>query len=278
MKISSDFFRKLSYTYVFGKIKDVNGKCVAVMKKGNVYTSEDSFIASLVPTDISGRFNIFESSGDVKIYDVIDSRTDKIIARIDKNLNLFDVKGLYIGTLSGNNKIFIWLYIISAIALITFLLFIILLNNSTSITDFEIVITDYYGNEVTENWNIFGEREVDKVIYPGKSYTYVFNVKNTSKADVDFRIDFDDINYDNVPIRYRLSSYEGYLVGDDSSWVDIDELVLDTVIIKSESEMSFALEWKWISESDTIDTFIGNSNDAKYTITLIHTSTLHDGE
>ena len=205
------FKRELKYTNVFGTIKDDNGNVVASIKKRTVVTNSDEFISSLVATDLSKKSILSSLSKNKVLYNVVDSRSNTVVARMDKKRNLYDLEGNYIGTLGNANYLNLSLHILTVLAIIAILLATITLKSSTTKKiDSEIVITDTSGNPIIDQWNILGEHEEDKVLYPDKTYIYVFNVKNVNDVAVTFVIDFDDINLADIPMRYRLSTYEGY--------------------------------------------------------------------
>lgn len=273
------FKRELKYTNVFGTIKDDNGNVVASIKKRTVVTNSDEFISSLVATDLSKKSILSSLSKNKVLYNVVDSRSNTVVARMDKKRNLYDLEGNYIGTLGNANYLNLSLHILTVLAIIAILLATITLKSSTTKKiDSEIVITDTSGNPIIDQWNILGEHEEDKVLYPDKTYIYVFNVKNVNDVAVTFVIDFDDINLADIPMRYRLSTYEGYLVGSENVWVTMEDLAFDPIVIPAQSEATFALHWKWNSLSDEADTTIGNTEGAEYTINIVYTSTIYDEE
>lgn len=273
------FKRELKYTNVFGSIKDDNGNVVARIKRKTVVTNSDDFISSLVATDSSKKNVLSSLSKNKVLYNVIDSRTGTVVARMDKKRNLYDLEGNYIGTLGNANYLNLYLHILTVLAIIAILLAMITLKSSTTKEiDSEIIITDTSGKTIGVQWNVFGEYEDDKVIYPEKTYIYIFTVRNVNDVAVSFVVDFDEVNLNNIPMRYRLSTYDGYLVGNEYVWVTIDDLVLDPVVIPAQSELTFALHWKWKSLSDEADTIIGNTDGAEYIINVVYTSTIYDEE
>ena len=189
------FKRELKYTNVFGSIKDDNGNVVAVIKRRSVVTSNDEFINSLVATDLSKKSILSSLSKNKVLYNVIDSRTGSVVARMDNKRNLYDLEGNYIGTFGNANYLNLSLHILTVLTIIAIVLATITLKSSTTKKiDSEIIITEADGTPVSDRWNILGEEEKDKVLYPNKTYIYIFNVKNTNDIPVEFVIEFDDIN------------------------------------------------------------------------------------
>ena len=257
------FKRELKYTNVFGDIKDNDGNIVAVMKKRTIETSSDEFISSLVATDATKKCILSTLSSSKVLFDIIDTRTDSVVARMDKQRNLYDLEG--------------YLHILTVLTIIAILLAAITLKESTTKKiDSEIVISEADGTVVTDIWNILGAEQRDKILYPGKNYVYLFNVINTNDVPVSFVIEFDDINLAEIPMRYRLSTFDGFIVGSEYTWVDMDDLEFEPIVIPAQSEATFALHWKWQTLSDDFDTVIGNTDGAEYVINVSYTSTIYD--
>lgn len=271
------FKRELKYTNVFGDIKDNDGNIVAVMKKRTIETSSDEFISSLVATDATKKCILSTLSSSKVLFDIIDTRTDSVVARMDKQRNLYDLEGYYIGTLGNANYLHVYLHILTVLTIIAILLAAITLKESTTKKiDSEIVISEADGTVVTDVWNILGAEQKDKILYPGKNYVYLFNVINTNDVPVSFVIEFDDINLAEIPMRYRLSTFDGFIVGSEYTWVEMDDLEFEPIVIPAQSEATFALHWKWQTLSDDFDTVIGNTDGAEYVINVAYTSTIYD--
>ena len=112
----------------------------------------------------------------------------------------------------------------------------------------------------------------DKVVAPGTSGYYRFDLKNTGNVALDFTclvttsIVINGAEFENLPIVIRLRDYKGnYLIGSADEWECFDKVSMDThnMTIGKASYVYYELEWRWAFESevegsDEFDTFIGN--------------------
>ena len=107
----------------------------------------------------------------------------------------------------------------------------------------------------------------EKVVAPGTSVDYTVRMRNTDKTAIDFdlvpQISF--VSEYDIPIQVRLIDPDGnYVVGDEKTWAEIDELgeiEQKGTLLKGES-IEYLFQWKWVFESgdDEYDTFLGNSS------------------
>jgi len=107
----------------------------------------------------------------------------------------------------------------------------------------------------------------DKVIAPGLTDSYQFQIKNLGNVAVDTKtvisveVEIDNFEYDNLPIELRFIDYKGdSLSGDD--WVSVDKFAefISELTVGKNSYIYYVLEWRWPFESgdDEFDTFLGN--------------------
>ena len=272
------FVRELQWIHVFGKVKSKSGEVVAVIKNHRVLTSSDDFIKSLIPTDTTKRYRLPDVYNNKNLYDVIDTRSNSVIAYMDKYRNVYDVDGYYIGTLGNAGYLNYALHILTVLTIIAVILAAISLRESASRdVDSTITIVERDGTVAEEVWNIFGAEKADKILFPGRNYIYHFTVINDHDVDILFNISFTADNNADVPIRYKLESPSGYLFGSELSWVDLFDMNVENISIPANSSVTFALHWMWRSESDRKDTIIGNLDDTHYTIYVEYSSTIDDG-
>lgn len=131
--------------------------------------------------------------------------------------------------------------------------------------------------------NVTGDITVDgvgdKVIAPGTSNSYYFELVNDGDCGVDYSVIMNATlsnNVTSIPVEVKLSDYTGrYLVGSETTWND----VLDIKDIKEEGQLSsgnkmrynFSWQWPFESGNDEYDTFLGNlavNEDITLTITI----------
>lgn len=107
----------------------------------------------------------------------------------------------------------------------------------------------------------------DKVIAPGLTDSYKFQIKNLGNVAVDTKtvisaeVEIDNFEYDNLPIELRFIDYKGNsLSGDD--WISVDKFAecISELTVGKNSYIYYVLEWRWAFESDDdeFDTFLGN--------------------
>ena len=84
--------------------------------------------------------------------------------------------------------------------------------------------------------------------------------------------EFGDDNPHLVPMKYRLECTDGTVISDE--WVTLEELLLTIECLPAHSERTYHLEWVWLTESDELDTIIGSTEGAKYTIIIELISTI----
>ena len=131
-------------------------------------------------------------------------------------------------------------------------------SNEQNIEDDEkLLIVDWLSEKKTD---IFSNSYFENSkIAPGVSSEYYFVVKNEKKDDVKYDISFVEKNDSNIPIKYRLKKNNNYVVGNDTTWVDVNNLNIKGILIDSNQNDSYTLEWQW-------DYYIDDVNDSSDTI------------
>lgn len=178
-------------------------------------------------------------------------------------------------TLVDVRKIF-WV----AIAILTFLLILSLVVLSVRVGVFvwsgnrELNITsrvhddqvDIFGVEYT---NADGEITVsgmdgDKVLAPGTRVDYSLRIRNSDIIAINYDLSSEITMTSEfaLPLVVRLIGPEGeWLLGDETTWVDISELsqVCHSYTLASGESAEYTFQWKWSYEGDDqYDTFLGN--------------------
>lgn len=176
-------------------------------------------------------------------------------------------------------------YVTTLLGVITIILIILTLLSSTlllirlinyiKIDDKEIMLTtnmdDSFDLFSVQYENEKGEitvkgAEGQKVIAPGTSVEYTIRLRNADKIALDYEL-IPEISFTSkyaIPIKIRLLDTDhNYFIGDQKTWVSIDEIgdisVLDT-LVKGESK-EYYFQWKWDFESgnDEYDTILGEN-------------------
>ena len=107
----------------------------------------------------------------------------------------------------------------------------------------------------------------EKIIAPGMSGNYKFQIKNMGNIAVDtktivraeFRVE--NLEYTTLPILLRLTDYEGNNLSN-NGWVSVDKFedCVSELTIGKNSYIYYTLDWRWDFESgdDEFDTLLGN--------------------
>lgn len=134
----------------------------------------------------------------------------------------------------------------------------------------------------------------EKVVAPGTSGYYRFDLKNTGNVALDFtcllttEVVINGAEFENLPIVIRLRDYKGnYLIGSADEWECFDKVSMDThaMTLGKSSYVYYELEWRWAFESeiegsDAFDTFIGNvsADEGVYLTINIETTATQSSE
>ena len=120
-----------------------------------------------------------------------------------------------------------------------------------------------------------------KLLAPGTSNTYKFQLENTSDHALEYTMDMDAYFSDGqyvIPVNARvLDKYGEYYAGTETEMVDVLELndVSDSGTLKAGYIMPYTLEWEWpFEEDDAYDTMLGNlAVEEDITLTIVINTT-----
>lgn len=124
----------------------------------------------------------------------------------------------------------------------------------------------------------------DKVIAPGTENSYIFKLKNTGNAALDYTVEVDAYFTPAniaVPITGRLNRYDGtWVVGgrDEYAAVSVLDTAEDKATLGAGKYTYYTLDWLWPFESgnDELDTMLGDlavDQDLVFTIVIKTTAT-----
>lgn len=132
---------------------------------------------------------------------------------------------------------------------------------------------DDRGYTESETVDIFSCYDGEKLIMPGSSGNYSFEMKNnygcTTRYKVSLKADLnrDGVSYkDKFPIEIRVmngkwKNVSEYFVSDDEG------IVINERLMKTGETGDCAIEWRWIRGSDDVcDTMLGNSKNIRLTL------------
>ena len=267
------YLKSMNYHVYFKRIRDGNNKSVADIVGHQIITSNDAFIESVTKGVVEQKLDISMFGKNYIKYTIVDNRTGETIAKVDNRYNVFSLDDLYLGTIVNHVVRTFCVFAIIFLALVSLFLSMMFIKSTIKMkVDSVLIVKEANGEVVTTEWNVFGELKSEKVLYPGKSGHYYFTIINENDVDLNIVGEFSDDNPHLVPMKYRLECTDGTVISDE--WVTLDELLLTISCLPAHSEQTYHLEWVWLTESDELDTIIGSTEGAKYTIKIELTSTI----
>ena len=267
------YLKSMNYHVYFKRIRDVNNKSVADIVGHQIITSNDAFIESVTKGVVEQKLDISMFGKNYIKYTIVDSRTGETIAKVDNRYNVFSLDDLYLGTIVNHVVRTFCVFAIIFLTLVSLFLSMMFIKSTIKMkVDSVLIVKEGNGQVVTTEWNVFGELKSEKVLYPGKSGHYYFTIINENDVDLKIVGEFSDDNPHLVPMKYRLECTDGTVISDE--WVTLEELFLSISCLPAHSEQTYHLEWVWLTESDELDTIIGSTEGAKYTIIIELTSTI----
>lgn len=267
------YLKSMNYHVYFKRIKDINNKIVADIVGHQIITSNDAFIESVTKGVVEQKINISMFGRNYIKYTIVDERTGETIAQVDNRYNVFSLEGIYLGTIVNHIVRTFCVFAIIALTFLSLVLSMLFIKSTIKMkVDSVLKVTEANGLVVTTEWNVFGELKSQKILYPGKSGHYYFTIINENDVDLKINGLFRDDNPHLVPMQYRLECTDGTVISNE--WVTLDELLLTISCLPAHSEKTYHLEWVWLTESDELDTIIGSTEGAKYTIYIDLTSTV----
>ena len=119
----------------------------------------------------------------------------------------------------------------------------------------------------------------NKVIAPGTTNTYYFEIENNGNVGVEYQVTMDayiSSNMTTIPVDAKLSDYTGkYIIGSETSWENVlnvsPERVNETGELSVGNKMRYEFLWQWPYEhgDDAFDTMLGNlAVDEDLTLTV----------
>ena len=134
----------------------------------------------------------------------------------------------------------------------------VLYDDELSIYDDEHTSLTWHG---ADDLKIFSKTAytMDGKIAPESSNVYQFTVKNSTKYNLKYHINFIENNEYDINMQYKLKKNDTYII---DYYVRPNEINVSNMMLNSGENDTYYLEWKWISSSN--DTSIGQNPEAKY--------------
>ena len=136
-------------------------------------------------------------------------------------------------------------------------------DNKEEINEGELVVDWEHNSQLEIFYNTYFN---DVKVAPGVSGNYTFEVKNMRINKIKYNISLSDTNTYNINMKYRLKKGNEYVVGDNDSWVTVDEVVYNNQELNTNNKDIYTLEWIW--EDADNDTEIGQTVGADYSLNI----------
>jgi len=113
--------------------------------------------------------------------------------------------------------------------------------------------------------NIFNNEKFNgqKIIAPRSTGTYQFCIENEANNDIAYDIKFADEMKHFVNMKYRLKMDNVYIKGNSDTYINIEDLSVENIVVLKDSINIFTLEWYW-EDDDEKDTYIGSLDSDEY--------------
>lgn len=138
------------------------------------------------------------------------------------------------------------------------------IDNEDSIKLIKVLDNDV---EITKNTklNIFENEKFDgqKIIAPKSKGSYTFCVKNVTDKDIIYHMNFADEMEHHINMKYKLKIDNNYIAGNQYTYINIDELKAEDIIVLKDSINVFTLEWYW-EDNNKKDTIVGSKKENQY--------------
>ncbi len=115
--------------------------------------------------------------------------------------------------------------------------------------------------------NIFSNPlyNMDSKIAPLSTNSYEFIIRNTTKEDVLYSLEFNEKSDFPINMKYRLKRNNEYIKGNEQIWVSYNDLNLDEIDLAYNRADDYVLDWKWFDGEN--DNLIGSLQD-DYTLSI----------
>ena len=127
--------------------------------------------------------------------------------------------------------------------------------------------------------DIFNDPKLDgqKLVHPFTKGSYTFAVCNNSDSDpLPYSLDINGTNPDEIPLVFSLQKSGEYIYGgeDKTAMIPLSEINLPEVNLDGNKTDIYTLKWEWETESDEIDTAIGNIGTQTFKLIITATGTI----
>lgn len=136
--------------------------------------------------------------------------------------------------------------------------------NLIQVSQGDLLVTKDTRLDIFNNEKFNGE----KIIAPRSNGIYKFCVENIAEQDITYDIRFTDSMSNPINMKYKLKLDNVYIRGNKDSYVNMDDLTTNDIIVLKDSNNIYTLEWIW-EDDDVRDTYGGSlKTDEYYTLNL----------
>lgn len=117
----------------------------------------------------------------------------------------------------------------------------------------------------------------EKLVHPFSKGTYTFEVYNNSNSNpLPYSLTITGTNLDDIPLFFSLQKNGEYIFGDAgiSNMLPLSEIVIPEKMLDGRKTDFYTIEWVWKTESDLLDTAIGNNGTQLYQLFITATGTI----
>lgn len=263
--------RYLNYYVCYNTILTKSFRKVASISDNTIISKNERFNEVIKNSNAVFNSNAVTSFLEPKIKYIVKDSNNGVVAKLDKRYNIYNLNNEYIGSIKDITSLLACLFTTTLAVVLTIILVLINLSFSSRLPSASpeyIRIQEENGEVVIDRWNVFGRLDEEKKVHPGKNGIYNFFLVNESREDLKVTLKFDEKNLHRITMRFRLSCNDVYLSGNDEYMTikELNQLDMSELFVKSNSQLRFRLDWKWVSISDEDDTRIGSLDKAEYTI------------
>lgn len=170
-----------------------------------------------------------------------------------------------------NNKYFnIWSFslLILFFLISVFFLFLILPKSFLPSHTFEVYIQDgdYYKSSENDIDIFIKDAYSKKLVHPLTRGSYSFAIYNSSEEkNLPYDLEFHGENLDDIPLVFSLKRNDDYIFGGKEIYEKrpLREISLVTIKLDGRTTDIYKLEWAWDTNTDEMDTFIGNIQESQ---------------
>ena len=105
------------------------------------------------------------------------------------------------------------------------------------------------------------------IIAPGSHNSYAFIIKNNNNFDLMIDIAFNETNYKDINMQFKLKNEDKYLLGSERNYEKISGKKIEDIWLPANGQKEYVLDWKWIDSNN--DAEVGFDIYSFYKLSII---------